>query len=150
MDIARRPLDRLVQNQVDQLHHRRIFDRLLEFVHIDLFRVLQKLHFLAFFNISHYFVEGIGSIVETINGSFDGAFGRDKNLHVTTGQEFNVVDRQDVGGIAHGHPKGRPDSLDGDRLVFEDDIGGDHLGGFRIDLDFIQVDGRYPIMPTEE
>src|SRR6185436_4520676 len=67
-------------------------------------------------------------------------FRRDARLHLAAGDELDVVDREDVGGIRHGHREAAPRAGDRNRLELVRDVGGKDPRQRWIGIEVAEVD----------
>jgi hypothetical protein len=150
VDVRRRLLDRVGQDQVHQLDDRGVLGGLAELRGVDgVLVVLQRLDVLVVERLHDVF-DHAGRIVVLVDRVPDGGLRRDDGLDLEPGHELDVVDGEDVARVGHGDGEDVACAIDGDDLVFLRDLGRDELNDDPVDLEVGQVDGGDAVLAAQE
>ena len=151
MDIAGAFLDGVDQGQVHQLDDRRLIRLFLQISHRDIGALGSDFHVSLFiFDAAQGVVERGGLVIEMVHGPFEGFFGGDVDIDGITGQKFEVVHGEDIGGIGHGHLQHGAGPFKGDGVIFLDDVDRDELHDLGIRRDFLEYDRGEPVLISQK
>jgi hypothetical protein len=147
VDVRRSFLHRVGEDAVDQLHHRRLVHRRgegdrghlllgvrhhLDVVHLDLLEQIGDAL--------------VGLLVLAVDRLLEGEVPRDDGLDVQPGDELEVVDHPQVGGVGHRHRERAPHAAQRQHLVLRRDLGGDQLQDAGVQLHPLQVHGGHAVL----
>ena len=145
MNIARFFLYCIGEDQVNEFDNRSVLGRPFKGRDINIFFIADYLDILHL-QVAHYIGQRSGLVIELINRSFDGGLGSDNHFHIVTGHEFNIVNRENIRGIAHGDDQGGTCPVDRYDLIFLGYVNGDRLYYRGIYFKFSKIDGRNTIL----
>ena len=154
VNVAGSAVDRLPQDDIHQLHHRRIPRRLFEFSLREFFFGGIELEY--FFSLLREFFHDFGERValrlgvEPINRLADGTLRGHHRLHIEAGHEFDVVHGEDIGGVHHGDRQRRADPAQRHDFIAPGGVFRHELDHFRINFKERQINGRNAILAGEE
>ena len=141
VDVGGALLDRVEQDQVHQLHHRRVGGALLQVADVgDACLVVLDADLALVEPFHHLVVRGALLRVVLVQRLLDGLLAGDDDLDVVAGEELDVVDGVDVRGVAHRQYQRGAGAIHRDALVLLGDFLGDELHHLAVDVEFLQVD----------
>ncbi len=149
VDVRGALLDGVDEDEVHQLDDRRVLGAALEVDRVVVLVAPADLDVGVVEALHHLFIGGAGGVV-ALGGLLDGLLGRDHDLDVVAGEELDVVDGEDVRGVAHRQDErgGRP--VHRDHVVLLAHLPGDQLDHLGVDVEVPQVDRRDPVLLGEE
>ena len=147
VDVGGALLDRVQQDEVDQLDHGRVGGALLQVAEVgDAALVMLDGDVALVEPLHHLFVGGALLRVVLLQRLLDGLLAGDDDLDVVAGEELDVVDGVDVGGVAHRQDQRGAGAVDRNALVLLGDFLGDEFHHLAVDVEFFQVDGRNAVL----
>jgi hypothetical protein len=155
VDVGGTAPDRVDQDHVDELHHRRLVGRFLELEDVDLGGGVLGVDHLDVADLALQLGHDLGDgghldVVIALDRLAEGRLGRHHRQHLEVRHERDVVEREHVGGIGHGQGQGVARPLDGKHLVLFRDLARYELEDFGIDVELRQGDRRNAVLPGEE
>ncbi len=151
VDVGRAPLDRVGQDAVDQLDHRRVVDLrlggglllvLLDHLDIavaDLLHVLQQRLQLL-----------VGGLVVLFDEGAEGVLAGDDREEVEAGDELEVVEDPGIGRIRHRHRERAALPLQRQHDVLQREVRRNQPDDLDVDFEARQVHRRHAILPRED
>ncbi len=145
VDVGGLALDGVGEDEVDQPDDGGLLGLRLQFGHVHGLIVLQHLHrgVLRRGQVVHdlFQLHGVVGAEVFVEGADDGHVGGHHGLDVVAGEELEVVEGEDVGGVGHGHGQGGPEFGYGDDLVFTAVFRRDELDDVVVNLQVVEVHG---------
>ena len=149
VDVRCALLDRLRQHQVHELDDGSVLGFLGERVDVDVVRVVDEVD-VRVVEVPHHLFERGGLVVVLLDRAPDRLLGRDHRLDVVSGEELDVVEREDVGGIGGRQDQRRARPVDGDHGVLDRDLLGDQLDHGGLDLELVEIDRGHAVLLGDE
>jgi hypothetical protein len=149
VDVAGAPLHRVDQETVDQLDDRRVFDlrlgdRLLFLLLDDLDVFAGGLHVLE---ERLQLLLAVGVVL--LDQRAEGVFAREHREQVEPGDELEVFQQAEIGGIGHGDREGASLALERQDDALRGHVGRHQLEDPRIHLEAGEIHGRHPVLPGQ-
>ena len=148
MDVAGALADRVGEQRVHEPDDGRLLGGPLELLQIDVVLVPYEFDALVAELREHLGVVGV-AIVVALDRLRDRARRSDRDLHVVAGQELDLVDGHQVGGVGHGEGQRRADEARGDEMVLHHEglrNDAEHLAG---DVERERVDDGQTVLALE-
>ena len=151
VDVAGAPLDRLDQQSVDQLHHRRVLelrlgDGLFFLLFDDLEVLAGRLHVLEE-ALELLLVVGL---VVLLDQSAEGELTGDDRKEVEPGDELEVFEQAHVAGVGHGDRERAALALEREHDALGGHVGGHQLEDLGVDVEARQVHRGHAVLSRED
>src|ERR1700730_7436753 len=150
VDVARALLDRVEQDQVHELDHWRILRALLDIEDVLLVLGVVDLDLVLVDPLHHLVVRGTALGVVLLQALLDRLLGGDHHLDVVAGEELDVVDGVDVGGVAHRQDQRGAGAVDRDALVLLGHVLRNELDHLEVDVELFEIDRGDAVLLGEE